>query len=120
MTGTSFWPTPFGWSYDGKGLHDKAVKRFTTMLRSSAATMDLRTLAKQLTLVTNLLKDYISEVSEESWHQFAASLSSQSEAVAALIQREKGPRRKKNAQQALDSLTAVLQQRSLSTNKLAA
>lgn len=111
---------PFQWAYDGKGLHHKAVKRFTTMLRNSAATMDLRILTKQFALVTNLLKDYFSEVPEESWHQFAASLSSQSEAVTALIQREKGPQRKKKAQQALDSLTATLQQRSLSTNELAA
>lgn len=111
---------PFQWAYDGKGLHDKAVKRFTAMLRRSTVKLELRILTKLMMLMTNLLKDYFSEVPEESWHQFAASLSSQSEAVAALIQREEGPRRKKNAQQAFDSLTAALQQRSLSTNELAA
>ncbi len=111
---------PFRWSYDGKGLHDKAVKRFTTMLRTSATKIELRTLTKLLRLMTNLLKDYFSEVSEPTWHQLAASLSSQSEVIAALIQREEGPRRKKKAQQALDSLTAALQQCSLLTNELAA
>ena len=111
---------PFRWSYDGEGLHDKAVKRFTKMLRSSAAEMELRTLTKLLALMTNLLDDYFSKAPEESWHQLAASLSSQSAAVAALIEREQGPRRKKNAQQALDGLAAALQQRSLSTNEVAA
>ncbi len=111
---------PFRWSYDGKGLHGKAVKRFTTMLRSSAAKIELRILTKLLRLMTNLLKDYFSEVSEGSWHQLAASLSSQSEVIVALIQREEGPRRKKNAQRALDGLTAALQQCSISSHKLAA
>ncbi len=111
---------PFRWSYDGKGLHEKAVKRFTTMLRSSAAKIELRILTKLLALMTNLLKDYFAEVSEGSWHQLAASLSSQSDVIAALIQREEGPRRKKNAQQALNTLTAALQQCSLSTSELAA
>ncbi len=110
---------PFQWSYDGKGLHDKAVKRFATMLRSSAAMMELRILTKQLNLMTNLLKDYFSEVTEESWHQLAASLSSQFTVVAALIQLDEGPRRKKNAQQALAGLVAALKQRSFPTNELA-
>ena len=111
---------PFRWSYDGKGLHDKAVTRFVTMLRSSAAMMELRTLTKQLRLMTNLLKDYFSEVPMERWRQLASSLSSQSEVVAALIQREMGPKRKENAQQALDGLTSTLKQRLLSANELAA
>ena len=111
---------PFKWSYDGKGLHDKAVKRFVTMLRSSASIMELRTLVKQMKLMTNLLKDYFSEVPEESWHQLAEAVSSQSAVVVALIQREGGPQQKKNAQQALDSLTANLKLRSLTTNELVA
>ncbi|MFQ5410163.1 MAG: IS630 family transposase, partial [Anaerolineales bacterium] len=46
---------PFQWSYDAAGLHDKAVNRFTTMLRGSAAQMELRILTKQMRLLTNLL-----------------------------------------------------------------
>ncbi len=37
---------PFQWSYDGSGLHEKAVNRFTKMLRHSAAQMELQILAK--------------------------------------------------------------------------
>jgi transposase len=101
---------PFQWSYDGKGLHEKAVQRFTTMLRRSPATMDIRVLTKQLMLLTNLLRDYFSEVSKECWKRFAVALSSQSQTIAELIQREEGPLRKKKAQQAAANLTAALQE----------
>lgn len=111
---------PFQWSYDGRGLHEKAVKRFSAILRSSAATIELRTLTKGLKLMTNLLNDYFSEVPDERWHQLAASLSSQLESLTALIKQEEGPRRKKNAQQALEILIAALQDRSLLTDEVAA
>lgn len=111
---------PFRWSYDGKGLHEKAVKRFATILRDSAAIMDLRILAKQLRLMTNLLQNYFLEVAEETWHQLAVAISSQSAIVDELIQREGGPLQKKNAQQALDGMTAALKLRSIPTNELAA
>jgi transposase len=110
---------PFRWEYDGKELHDKAVKRFTAMLRSSAETMDLRIMTKGLLLMTNLLKDYFTQVSGERWDQLAATISAQSGAIAALVEQEEGFRRKKNAQRALDGLTAALQDRSISPVKVA-
>ena len=111
---------PFQWSYDGKGLHEKAVTRFTTMLRSSGAQMELRTLTKLLRLMTNLLEDYFSEVSEESWHQLVAALSSQSEGIAAFIEQEKGPVRKTKAQNAVGSLAKALRKRDLESDALTA
>lgn len=110
---------PFRWSFDGKGLHFKAVKRFALMLRNSARTIDLRTLTKQLRLMTNLLTDYPSEVPEDGWQKLADSLSSQSAAIAALIHEEEGPRRKKNAQLALEGLMTALETRPVN-EKLAA
>ncbi len=111
---------PFNWSYDGRGLHEKAVKRFTKMLRHSAAQMELRILTKQMRLLTNLLKDYLSEVSKESWEQFAEVFYSQSDAINELIKGEEGPRRKHNAQQALIILTAALQDYFVPTKDMAA
>jgi len=111
---------PFRWSYDGKGLHEKAVKRFTQMLCSSAAEMETRILTKQLMLATNLLRDYFSEVSLERWQQLAAAVQSQSETIAALIQQEDGPLRKQRAKQAVASLTAALQQHPALFPKMAA
>ncbi|MES9903128.1 MAG: transposase, partial [Sedimenticola sp.] len=95
---------PFKWSYDGSGLHEKAVKRFTQMLHLSAAQMEMRILTKQMKLLTNLLKDYTSEVPNEVWEQFAAALYVQSGTITDLIQYEEGPLRKRNAQQAFVDL----------------
>jgi len=111
---------PFHWSYDGKGLHNKAVKRFASMLRNSVTMMDLRILTKQLNLMTNLLRDYLSEVSEESWYQLATSISSQFTTIIALIQLDEGPRRRKIARLALANLIAALKCRSLLDGELAA
>ena len=101
---------PFQWSYDGSGLHEKAVKRFTKMLRLSAAQMELRILSKQMRLLTNLLGDYVSEVSKETWEQFSEALRSQSDTIANLIQSEEGPQRKLNAQQAFANLNEALRE----------
>jgi len=45
---------PFRWSYDGKGLQTKALKRFTIMLNQAASELEVTTLTKQLRLMTNL------------------------------------------------------------------
>ena len=101
---------PIKWSYDGSGLHDKAVKRFTKMLHLSAAHMELRILTKQMKLLTNLLGDYVSEVPKETWERFSETLCSQSDTITNLIQAEPGPVRKYNAQQAFANLNEALHQ----------
>jgi len=101
---------PFKWSYDGSGLHEKAVKRFTKMLHLSAAQMELRILTKQMKLLTNLLGDYVSEVPKETWEQFSEALRSQSDTITDLIQSEQGPQRKLNAQLAFANLNTALRE----------
>jgi transposase len=111
---------PFRWTYNGEGLHDKAVRRFVAVLHTSIRMLEIRTLTKQLRLVTNMLEDYFAEVAHDSWHQLAAAISLHSTALAELINREPGPRRRENAQNALDDLIAALQQHDLSPRTLAA
>lgn len=101
---------PFKWSYDGSGLHDKAVQRFTKMLLSSTAQMELRILTKQMKLLTNLLGDYVSEIPKETWEQFCDALRSQSDMINDLIQSEEGSQRKLNAQQAFAKLNEALRE----------
>lgn len=98
---------PFRWSYDAKGLHQKVVKRFTEMLHT-AAQIEMRTLTKQMRLMTNLLNHHFTEVSEDVWHQFAGTLKSQAAVIAGIIEREDGPQRKKKAEQAMTALTSTL------------
>jgi transposase len=103
---------PFRWTYDGNGLHEKAVKRFTAMLRSSAAKINLRTLTKLLMLMTNLLEDYFKEISKETWSHLVQALSSQFETIADIIRQEPGPKRKKKAELAAQNIRIALQKRS--------
>jgi hypothetical protein len=103
---------PFRWTYDGNGLHEKAVKRFTAMLRSSATKMNLRTLTKLLMLMTNLLEDYFKEISKETWNLLVQALSSQFETIATIIRQEPGPKRKKKAERAAQNILIALQKRS--------
>jgi len=95
---------PFKWSYGGEGLHEKAVKRFIAMLGESAHQMEISALTKQLKLMANLVKHYYSKVSSETWIELMNSMSFQGKTLKLLIDQEKGPRRKKNAQQALQAM----------------
>ena len=90
------------------------------MLRRSAAQMELRILTKQMMLLTNLLRDYVSEVSKETWEQFSVTLHAQSDPLTDLIQREEGPRRKHNAQQAFTKLNDALREYFVSIHEMAA
>lgn len=98
---------PFRWTYGGKELHQKVVKRFTEMLRA-AAQIEMRTLTKQMRLMTNLLNLHFTEVSEDTWNEFAGALKSQAVLIAEIIKQENGPQRKKKAEQAMTALMTAL------------
>jgi len=101
---------PFRWSYDGKGLQQKAVKRFTVMLDKSAHKIEVTTLTKQLRLMTNLFCHYFNEVSEENWGSLFSVLQHSKKILESNIENEEGPKKKKNAQIALDALLFVLEE----------
>lgn len=101
---------PFRWSYDGKGLQQKAVKRFTVMLNQAAHKLEVTTLIKQLRLMTNLFSYYFNEVSEENWGSLFSALQHSKEILESNIENEEGPKKKKNAQIALDALLFVLEE----------
>ncbi len=99
---------PFNWSYEGKGLHELAVKRFTKMLSDSAEQLETRILTKGLGLMTSLLNNYILEVSGESWDRLVETVSLQCKTISSIIQNEVGPILKKKAEQALMNFMAVV------------
>ncbi len=68
---------PFRWSYDGKGLHEKAVNRFIKMLKQAANKLEISTLTKQLRLMTNLFDHYFDEVPGKNWENLFDVLQSQ-------------------------------------------
>jgi hypothetical protein len=80
------------------------------MLYGSVEQMELRTLSKQLMLMTNLIRDYISEVSTHSWDQFLSIFHSQSEPIIKLIESEEKPKSQNKARRALENLNAALRE----------
>ncbi len=76
-------------------------------------------MTKQMKLVANLLKDYLPEVSKESWEQLSAALCAQSEAIDDLIHCEGGRVRKLKAQHAALDLTTALYDYFVSTEEMA-
>ena len=100
---------PFKWSYDGKGLHAKAVKRFIGILKQSARQLEITSLTKQLRLMCNIFIQYFDEVSEENWEHLFETLRSQEAILRNSIMNEKGPLKKDNAENALNLLLSVLE-----------
>ena len=100
---------PFRWSYNGKGLHVKAVKRFTAMLSLVANKLETTTLTKQLRLMVNLFNHYFDKVPEENWESLLKALQLQKEILENSIANEEGPKKKVNAENALNHLLVVLE-----------
>ena len=100
---------PFRWSYDGKGLHKKSVSRFTKMLKQAASKLEIPSLTKQLQLMFNLFSHYFPEVPMAHWEKLYHALRSQETVLRSSIMKEEGPLKKKNAENALNSLLLALE-----------
>jgi len=100
---------PFRWSYDGKGLHKKAVSRFIEMLMQAASKLEISSLIKQLQLMSNIFGHYISEISRNYWQKLFYALHSQEAKLRNSIMNEEGHLKKKNAENALNCLLSTLE-----------
>ena len=99
---------PFSWKYDGKGLHKKAVNRFTLILKQSADILEISGLTKQLRLMLNLFNHDFDKIPVESWKHLFNVLQCKEETLRNNIVNEKGPKKKEKAENALNSLLPVL------------
>ena len=111
---------PFNWKYDGSGLHEKAVKRFTKLLVDSAVNIDVRILIKMLTLMINLLADYYHEVPESTWSQLAEAIALNEEHLSDRIGQDDRPKRKWKAENALKEFRVSIHQRTEHKHKAVA
>lgn len=102
---------PFRWSYDGKGLHKKAVDRFSNLVKQSASKLEISSLTKQLKLMFNLLKDYVSEIPIECWMNLFEALQVNDVILRTSILHEESTSKKENADNALNVLLPVLENR---------
>lgn len=108
---------PFKWSYDGNGLHEKAVRRFTKMLADSAETFDVGTLIKMLALMTNLLNDCFHKVPVSTWELLFETATQKDEVIVHLIEHDEHPRRKRKAKKILTAFRRSIQQRTTLVQK---
>ncbi len=102
---------PFNWKYDGSGLHEKAVRRFTKLLLDSAGNIDVRILIKMLALMTNLLADHYHEVPESIWFQLAGAVTLNDELISDLVEQDDRPKRKAKAEKVLKEFRVSIHQR---------
>lgn len=111
---------PFNWTYTGRGLHQKAVNRFTKILKQSADKLEVTSLTKQLKLMLNLFNNDFDKIPEENWKYQFNIFQSQEKILRSNIMNEKGPKKKEKAVQALNALLSVLKNYIRQNNKLVA
>ncbi len=65
---------PFNWTYTGKGLAEKVVRRFCQWVTLETDTLKQKYLHKQLRLMINLTRDYRDQVPERQWRDLQGVL----------------------------------------------
>lgn len=95
---------PFKWTYDGKGLHQKAVKRFISMLENSLEKMNVKFITKQFLLMANLIKSYQKEVDPVIWKKLDEVINLNFKRLNSMITKKDGQKRKDKALKALKNL----------------
>ncbi|MCP5004172.1 MAG: IS630 family transposase, partial [Planctomycetes bacterium] len=99
---------PFKWSYDGKGLCQKAVERFIKMLEISTEKMHIKFMIKQLFLMTNLIEAYWEKVEFSTWLILYDLINSKFQRLHDIILRDEKQKRKIKAENALSCLFETL------------
>ena len=90
---------PFNWTYDGKGLHGKAVRRLITHLTIENRHMDLSFLSGQLELMLNILNDYFEQVDIKDWGLLANMIEDKKDYLEKIIRDSDKPRIKQKAEE---------------------
>lgn len=102
---------PFRFAYDGKGLQQKAVTRFTAIIEQPAQTIEIRGLTKQLQLMCNILLQYEAEVPVEQWEILFTAIQKQLATIKTGILQEESPTIRDKAETALSFLMSALKTR---------
>lgn len=104
------WAHPFRWTYDGTGLHRKAVLRFVGMLTRSPSALTLQLLTKESLLMVNMMRHYWEQVDAEHWLKLFGATHHATELLRQKIHQSTQPLVKKRADEALSRLLAAIQQ----------
>ncbi len=99
-TWNEFFAHPFKWSYTGKDLYAKAVRRFCRLLSIQTDQMDSKFLSSQLLLMSNIADNYSNLIPVADWLQLLDLATQNDKYITNIIEMETGPNRRKNARQA--------------------
>jgi len=100
---------PINWEYTGKGLPEKAVKRFIQMLNTPVENMDVRFTVKQLKLMTNTINEYWHEIQASTWNTLSNKLNEKYEVIKTNIINADSKDKKRNERiESLDCLVKLL------------
>ena len=99
---------PFIFGYDGVGLQEAFIRRFTRLLDSKSPQVDCKFLTSQLLLANNVWADYHATVSEKYWDEFYAAFNNSQETILRTIEADGGPIRRKRTKHALEQLNVVI------------
>jgi transposase len=100
---------PFTFRYDGIGLQESFLCRFTRLLCSRNPQVNCKFLTNQLRLVNNVWTDYHATVPEKCWDEFYVAFRNSQKTIVRTINADDGPVRRKRAEGALGQLNAALQ-----------
>jgi hypothetical protein len=99
-TWNEFFAHPFKWSYTGKGLYAKAVRRFCRLLSIQTDQMDSKFLTSQLLLMSNIAENYLKSIPVADWLQLLDLAKQSDKYINKIIELENGPKRREKARQA--------------------
>ncbi len=105
-TWTAHFAHPFRWTYTGEGLAEKVICRFTEWLVLQHKQMKPAFLDKQLQLLTNLLRDYWTDVPPRRWQLLLEAFTDGHDYLAQIIDGSKIPQ--ESVETLLDELAARL------------
>lgn len=76
---------PFKWTYDGKALRGKTVRKFTYWLQEKSSLMSGKFLKKQLKLMTNLIHDDWEKVPCHDWIRLNEVFKTKQEYLSSIV-----------------------------------
>ena len=94
---------PFNFQYDGKGLENVVLRRFTRILSQSPeklALLDSKFLADLSLLCVRLVDHHHQNISQDNWNALAEVVKTRKPELEAIIKAEPGPKRQPRARKA--------------------
>lgn len=107
-TWNQYFAHPFNWTYDGKGLHEKAVQRLITHISIENQQMELSFLSSQIELMLNMLDSYFEQVSIKTWRVLEEVLNQKKDYLDHIIANSDKPRIKDKAEKLFPEMIVAL------------